>query len=146
MILIVDTDDIFLSTVREYLAKQGHSSISTMHPERALGILAVRPEINLLICEQILPGFSGIELILRATQHHPGIRSILMSSAGNIEAVPANVHCLVKPFSFDSLGILLKLSLGVHNQPDQVQPPMAENPTHLSALALLHCFTDSLIH
>jgi len=138
MILIVDTDDIFLSTMREYLARQGHSSISTMHPERALEILAARPEINLLICEQLLPGFSGIELILRATQNHPAIRSILMSSAGNIEMVPANVHCLVKPFAFDSLGILLKLSLGVHSQPDQAQPAMAASPMHRPALSLLH--------
>jgi len=138
MILIVDTDDIFLSTVREYLAKQGHSSVSTMHPERALEILAARPEINLLICEQILPVFSGIELILRATQNHPAIRSILMSSAGNIEIVPANVHCLVKPFSFDSLGILLKLSLGVHDQPHQAGFSTAASPMHRPALALLH--------
>jgi len=138
MILIVDTNDIFLSTMREYIAGQGYSSISTIHPQRALEILAARPEINLLISEQILPGFSGIELIRRATQDRPAIRSILMSSTGNLTMIPANVHCLAKPFSLNSLGILIKLSLGAHSQRDYPRFPQSAEPFPQPAEPLQH--------
>ncbi|HCS13720.1 MAG TPA: hypothetical protein DIW28_08065, partial [Zetaproteobacteria bacterium] len=46
----------------------------------------------------------------------PAMKNILISSRDNVDVLPADIHFLAKPFSFDSLGILVTLFIPPVNQ------------------------------
>lgn len=109
MILLVDTNKIFLDSMHDYLGALGYQCICAQEFVEAIEVLLKTSVIDLLITEQILPHYSGIELIQRASQIHPSLKNILVSGRDNVDLIPANVRFLAKPFSFNALGILAGL-------------------------------------
>ncbi|HCS13188.1 MAG TPA: hypothetical protein DIW28_05300, partial [Zetaproteobacteria bacterium] len=75
MILLVDSNELLLETMQDYLASLGHECIATRDAVEAAEILAGEANINLLVCEQILSHHSGIELIQQAAQSRPAMKN-----------------------------------------------------------------------
>ncbi len=76
-------------------------TISTTHNGlEALAVGAGLPNCDLLITDYLMPGLTGDELVARLRRQHPGIKTLVLSSFG--ELVDINQCCpddtLAKPF------------------------------------------------
>lgn len=104
-ILVVDDDPVMGTLIRETL-KDYTVTTKTSGEE---GVEAFRKDhYDLLICDLILPGIGGLDVIRLARAHNPQARVIVVSAMGSGENLLATlresvVDFLVKPFSIDEL-------------------------------------------
>ena len=75
-ILIVDGDEYACRLYAEQSMKEGYSVTCLYDGFRALREIAVNPP-DLLIVEAVLPGISGIELLLKAKSSNPRLPVII---------------------------------------------------------------------
>lgn len=110
-VLIVD-DDITLSLfLKESLAKDGHRVTVTVNEHGAREALtAGRPD--LLLCDFILPGLDGSEIIRIAKQMYPGLFCVLISghhaklASHQIDGSPADL-VIAKPVLKETLAHII---------------------------------------
>lgn len=83
----------------------------------AWGLVTLRPELDLVISDQRMPGGSGVELLTRVRERNPGIMRLLTTAYAELEsavkavnegAVYAYVH---KPWKIDDLKVVLARAL-----------------------------------
>src|SRR5512144_1768127 len=104
-ILVVDDDPVMGTLIKETLKDYA----VTTRASGEEGVEAFRSDhYDLLICDLILPGISGLEVIRLARAHNPQARVIVISAMGSGENLLATlresvVDFLVKPFSIDEL-------------------------------------------
>lgn len=87
-ILCVDDNEQILSIRKFMLETRGYRVLAVQTSEEALETLSTSSpgSIDLLLCDLIMPGIDGNELIRRAREIHPGVPSMLVSgSVGTAE-------------------------------------------------------------
>ncbi len=85
-ILLVDDDIGFLNSVEACLTSRGCEVVSATNGARALNILQhsmeTTPCIKLVVTDLLMPGMSGVDLILSGRRLNPGLKFILMTAYG----------------------------------------------------------------
>jgi CheY-like chemotaxis protein len=91
-LLLVDDDAFMLELLADVLAPEGYRLVRARSGQEALGQLA-RHRVQLLVCDQCMPGMSGTELCARVRALQPQVFCIILSaqaSAGPITAALAD--------------------------------------------------------
>lgn len=115
-ILIVDDDEFVLKALEMTLDREGYHVFTAASGTDAIKKLSqIQPA--LIICDQIMPGVSGIEVLKKAKQLHPDSIRILITAATDpqtaIEAINVgHVHqYLTKPWQDEQLRKIVRSSL-----------------------------------
>jgi len=104
-ILLCDDDPDVRRSLGEVLQTEGYILHVADGPSATLRILEGTAEIDLLIVDYAMPQMNGLELIRKACQQRPGLKTLLITGnvgvlSGDISTVPL----LPKPFGPDELG------------------------------------------
>jgi two-component system cell cycle sensor histidine kinase/response regulator CckA len=119
-ILVVEDDRILRELTVKLLQDGGYRVVEAEDAEDALGIMASsEPEIDLLLTDVVMLGTSGVELVRRAEEGHPKLRSLFMSGytgdlVGRQGVLIEESYFLEKPFTRRSL--LTKVYAALHRE------------------------------
>ncbi len=110
-ILVVDDEPKMTSLICGHLEDSGHTVTTTVKPADAL-VLLVKHSFDIVITDLSMPEISGMQILEKALEKE-GTEVIMMTAYGTAEtAVEAMkkgaADYLLKPFSLDELGILVK--------------------------------------
>lgn len=112
-ILVVDDEDNIRNMITTMLNEKGHAVSQTQDPLQAHGIMA-KEQIELLITDLVMPGKTGIDLIMELTEQFPELKIIAISGGGGINGrfdylpiaklIGAN-NIMRKPFKLTELNL-----------------------------------------
>ncbi len=109
-ILIVDDDDISRMLLGETLKSDGYEILQAADADAALKTCKTI-QVDLIIADILMPGKSGLELVMEVQTTHPNIKVILLSGGITKTAKPGaslgdafGVYATIaKPFEVDEL-------------------------------------------
>lgn len=81
-VLVVDDEEPIRNALQRYLAKHGFDVIVAASGEEALGVLRRHEDIGLMVCDIMMPGMSGVDMVPQALEVSPDL-AILMLTAVN---------------------------------------------------------------
>ncbi len=113
VVLVVDDDAIILMNTAALLEDLGHRVIEASSGEEALDLLRARPDIDMLVTDQAMPGMTGSQLIAAVRDERPGMPIILATGYGETPS-DAN-HAVVrlgKPFGQKDLERAVRATAG----------------------------------
>ncbi len=108
-ILLVDDEEILLSTADSILTKMGYQVTATSSPIAALDILEKDPRAyDLVILDMVMPDMSGLELYQKMTQRIPNLPAIFASGFAHTEELEEirsrkEVAFISKPYRKEAL-------------------------------------------
>jgi len=106
-ILVVDDEDCIRDIMRCMLEPSGYQCTPASSGSEALAKLNSGREFDLLLCDLMMPGLNGLELLERATQKCPQISALLVTAADRKSGLDAverkGCNYLLKPFSREQL-------------------------------------------
>ncbi len=101
-ILVVDDEESLLSVLSQVLNRAGFQVMSASNGEEAWEIFKKDP-VPLVIADIVMPGMTGIELLLKIKEEFPETQVIIMTSYASFETVTKALRhgaydYLIKPF------------------------------------------------
>tara|TARA_B110000037_G_C17107170_1_gene500332 strand:- start:310 stop:1701 length:1392 start_codon:yes stop_codon:yes gene_type:complete len=125
-ILVVDDEESMRHMLSLILKRSGYEVMVAENGERALSLLAERPDIELVLCDVRMPELDGMGLLARIADEKLDVHVVIMSAFGTMElAIEAMrggaVDYISKPFNTDEILLVLErvqksLSLESENQ------------------------------
>ena len=112
-ILVVDDEEIVVSTLREILRRQNYDVVATTDPTAALAELRTSP-FAVVISDQRMPLITGLELLDQARQIQPTATRILMAGVVSLDMVIDAINkgeiyrFIVKPWLREELLVTIK--------------------------------------
>jgi len=111
-ILVVDDETSLRLVLSEVLSEEGYQVTTAASAEEALELFNAQP-FELIFCDIVMPGISGIELLKRVKESHPSSEVIIITSHASLEtaitALRSGAHdYLLKPF--ESLDLIASLA------------------------------------
>jgi len=104
VVLVVDDKPEVLTLVCTVLQRSGYSVLSASSPSEALSISMQNPDLDLAICDLVMPEMHGTALADKLRVINPSISIAFMSGyGGNRMELPPDSRLLKKPFSLDEL-------------------------------------------
>jgi anti-anti-sigma factor len=85
-ILVVDDDPIILSALEETLHRDGYQVFTAKNGEEAIVSLEKQP-VALILCDQRMPGISGIDVLIKAQELQPEATRIVLTGNADLETV-----------------------------------------------------------
>ena len=110
-VLLIDDEDVFREDLAQLLRDEGHSCTTAASGEEALRLaLEICPEV--VLCDLMMPGISGTEVIRRLASECPEASVILLTAHADVESAVAAFRAgaadyLIKPVAPDE--VLLKI-------------------------------------
>ncbi|MEW6763857.1 MAG: response regulator [Pseudomonadota bacterium] len=107
-VLLVDDDPFMLAVLAEMLADEPYRVLSAASGEEALDLLRREP-VEVILCDQSMPGMSGTEMLSRAATLYPQTVRLMLTGQQDLAGVEAAVQSGVadahyaKPVSAKSL-------------------------------------------
>jgi len=146
-ILVVDDESSLRLVLSEVLAEEGYHVTSAGSAEEALKLFE-KQRFELVFCDIVMPGMSGIELLQQVKQHYPQTEVIIITSHASLETAITALRTgaydyLLKPFeSLDLIAsfaarALAKVRLERENQ-HLLEELREKNAALEEANALLH--------
>ncbi len=81
-ILIIDDDEVSCECINHFLSEAGYATQYLMDPNQALKQITTHPEhFQMIFCDLIMPGMSGIDLITQIRQVNQQLPIVIISSA-----------------------------------------------------------------
>ena len=106
-ILVVDDEDCIRDIMCCMLGPTGYQCTAASSGSEALAKLDSGREFDLLLCDLMMPGLNGLELLERATQKCPQISTLLVTAADRKSGLDAverkGCNYLLKPFTREQL-------------------------------------------
>jgi PAS domain S-box-containing protein len=104
-ILLVDDDPNVRDVSSSYLESRGYRVLEADSGKAAMNVLARAERIDLILVDMAMPGMNGIEVIRRARERRPGLRSLLVTGYADILAfAPADGDLVLhKPYRLEKL-------------------------------------------
>ncbi len=115
-ILIVDDDSLVLLALSAILEKEGYEILQAANGDEALSILR-NTDPAIIICDQSMPGMSGIEIMQHVQDLYPHTIKILLTAYQDSEIVIEAIniahvdHFLTKPWHNTELKNIVKSSM-----------------------------------
>jgi signal transduction histidine kinase len=105
-VLVVEDNDILGEMTCEILNARGYRAVWAASAGAALELLAQRKEeFDLVFCDVVMPGMSGIELGMEVRRRYPGLPVVLTSGYNPVMAQEGKhgFELIVKPYTADTL-------------------------------------------
>ncbi|MCG8588638.1 MAG: sigma-54 dependent transcriptional regulator [Proteobacteria bacterium] len=111
-ILIVDDDDSLRESLQLVLSAEGHEVLTASRGETALELLDASV-VDVVLCDQRMPGMDGLELLPQLVRRLPDATLIMMSAYGTedlaVEAMQSGAYdYLAKPFQPSEILLTLR--------------------------------------
>lgn len=111
-LLIVEDEDTLCASLQRVLQKEGYAVDISGSAEDALAVLE-RETYDLIICDIILPGISGIELLQKYRGNNPAQKIVIMTAYASLdtarEALAAGAsEFVLKPLTHDELKAVVR--------------------------------------
>jgi NtrC-family two-component system response regulator AlgB len=111
-ILIVDDEKNIRTHLATYVRSLGHETVAAADATAALAALA-GSEFDLVVSDVRMPGMDGVALLREIRRHQPETVVVLMTAYATVPQAVEAIHAgaydyLVKPFSLDQVGLLLR--------------------------------------
>ncbi len=106
-VLLVDDEPLIRMSTADMLGEMGYSVTEAASGEEALEIVEAGLEPAILITDQLMPGITGTELVLRVRQLSPATIVLIISGYAEVEGIAPNVPRLTKPFRETDLAAML---------------------------------------
>ncbi len=122
-ILLVDDEVKILKALQRVLRNEDYEVLSVSVPEEALGLLQENP-IDVIICDQNMPGMKGVEVLKRASQISPDTVRILLTGYADINTAISAIndgrifHYFSKPWDNEELLRIVKKGVS-HKREDE---------------------------
>ena len=107
-ILVVDDELNIQAIIRKVLSIKGHTVTCASNVDDALTLLE-NGTFNLLITDHLMPGKTGLELVIEAQRRHPDVLKILLTGVGNRDLYREAINkgdifsVIEKPFKSEQL-------------------------------------------
>ena len=116
-LLIVEDEDTLCASLQRVLQKEGYVVDIAASAEDALKILEGRT-YEVIICDIILPGISGIELLQQYRQRNPGQKVVIMTAYASMDTAKQALAAgasefVLKPLTHDELKAVVRRVLGL---------------------------------
>ena len=112
LILAIDDDNLVLTNTAAMLDDLGHDVIVASSGKEGLEVLRGRPDINLIISDEVMPNMSGSQFADAVRCSHPDLPVIITSGyADQVPNTGAALPRLAKPFSQSDLASLVNETL-----------------------------------
>lgn len=99
LILAVDDDKLVLTNTSAMLEDLGHRVLEANSGKHALSILRGKPDIDLVITDQSMPGMTGVQLAKAIKAERPAIPVIIATGFSELpEYINSDLPKLAKPF------------------------------------------------
>jgi diguanylate cyclase (GGDEF)-like protein len=113
-VLVVDDDASICESVRDSL--RGHCEVATAASGATAVELLRRGQFDLLLCDVLMPGIPGLEVVRFALDTHPGMAALMMSGlddpgVADSAATLGAYGYVVKPFGANELLIQIRAAL-----------------------------------
>jgi DNA-binding NtrC family response regulator len=114
-LLIVDDELELRNALCETLADEGYATVGAANGAEGLGVLAKR-DFDVLLCDLMMPGMDGIEVLRKALAIDPNLAGIIMTGQGTIpsavEAMKVGaMDYVLKPFELRTMLPILERCL-----------------------------------
>jgi two-component system, cell cycle response regulator CpdR len=100
-VLVVDDSADVLVALGAFLLSAGFVVVSAPDGDTALRLIASNPEIGILVTDFVMPGLSGVDLIMQALKMRPDLKAVLITAypgADGLAELPSHIKVLAKPF------------------------------------------------
>jgi PAS domain S-box-containing protein len=112
-ILVVDDEPLIVSTIVRALGRD-NVVVGETSPERALQLAFAGPPFDVIVCDMMMEGLTGVDVYERIARERPGLESRIVFVSGGAHtprtrAFLASVpnRCLAKPFAPEGLSSVL---------------------------------------
>jgi two-component system, cell cycle sensor histidine kinase and response regulator CckA len=106
-ILVVDDDPDLRTVAQAALLQLGYTAIETGDPREAMRVVKAQ-QVDLLLTDVVMPLMKGPELADRIQAISPGTKVVLMSGFATADVGATGRPFLMKPFSFEVLGDMIR--------------------------------------
>lgn len=89
-LLLVDDDRFMLGVLNDMLIGQPYRVLSACSGEEALAMLA-HEAVEVILCDQAMPGMLGTEVLARAAQHYPKTVRLMLSGQPDLSEIEAAI-------------------------------------------------------
>jgi DNA-binding NarL/FixJ family response regulator len=115
-VLIVDDDAVFRTTTARILDSHGYSSRQASSVAAAEDILDNEPDIDVALCDIMMPDASGLELLAEVSSRFPDVAMVMTTAVDDPEVAEETfqlgaVGYITKPFESNALLIHLSCAL-----------------------------------
>ncbi|MEI4483344.1 MULTISPECIES: hybrid sensor histidine kinase/response regulator [unclassified Phyllobacterium] len=107
-ILAVDDDSLVLMNTVAMLEDLGHTVVEANSGKKALELLNLSADIDLVVTDQAMPGMSGTQLIREIKTSWPTTRAILATGYSELPSDVGKVPLLTKPFMQSNLSTAIR--------------------------------------
>lgn len=113
-LLVIDDEQYILTSVARVLQSEEREVITANNAEDAWVLLKERGEVEVIICDNRLPGIAGIDFLIKAKRLYPDTIRILMTGypdlTSTIDAINrAHIwRYVLKPVEAEELKVLVK--------------------------------------
>ncbi|CAN5307219.1 PAS domain-containing sensor histidine kinase [soil metagenome] len=116
VILAVDDDSLVLTNTAAMLDDLGHEVLSAPSAQEGLALLHARPDIDLVLCDEVMPHMTGSEFAVVVDQLRPGLPFVIASGYADLAETDESRYAppkLTKPFSQADLAAQVSRALDV---------------------------------
>lgn len=111
-LLVIDDDDEFRGLMVDRFSQSGFRVQEASDAEEALAV-AERHDVDVVVCDMVMPGLSGIDLLERIKRDHPECEVLLLTGKATVETAVKAMKLgaydfLTKPFPLRELETLIE--------------------------------------
>ncbi len=115
-LLIVDDEPNIRRVLEAVFTKDGYQVRTADNGRKALDVVATDPNLNVVICDLIMPDMNGVEVLKAVRELNPGLSVVMITAHGTIKtAVDAMklgaFDYITKPFDMDEIKLVVKNAL-----------------------------------
>ncbi len=115
-LLIVDDEPNIRRVLEAVFTKDGYQVRTVENGRKALDVLATDPNLNVAVCDLIMPDMNGVEVLKAAREINPRLSMVMITAHGTIKtAVDAMklgaFDYITKPFDMDEIKLVVKNAL-----------------------------------
>lgn len=119
-ILVVDDEAGMRELLKRYLLAQQRMVLEARTAEAALDLMALAPDIHVVVADLEMPGHGGAWLVEQLQQRFPDVAVILSTAddavPGTLSLQPSIVKYLVKPVRSEDLLDAVEAGLALHER------------------------------
>ncbi len=115
-ILIVDDEPNIRRVLEAVFTKDKYRVFTAENGRKALDIISAEANLDVLLCDLIMPDLNGVEVLKAAKEMNPGLSIVMITAHGTIRTAVEAMRLgafdyVTKPFDMDEIKLIVKNAL-----------------------------------